>query len=70
MVQLSQAKLNATEAYKKAENALLLANTHLNRTKAMIGDGNELITNLTNILNNNTASPVEIRKLADEVSIA
>lgn len=35
----------------------------------MITEGNELIGNLTAILNNNTASPAEIKKLADEVSI-
>lgn len=35
----------------------------------MIVEGNELIANLTNILNNNTASPSEIRKLAEEVRL-
>lgn len=66
---MSQAKSNATEAYKKAENALLVANTYLNRTKTLINDGNDLIANLSTILNNNTASPAEIKKLAEEVSI-
>ena len=40
----------------------------MNRTKALITDGNDLIANLTEILNNNTASPAEIKKLAEEVS--
>lgn len=34
----------------------------------MIDEGGELINNLTEILNNNTASPSEIKKLAEEVS--
>lgn len=46
-----------------------MASNYFNRTQAMITEGNELIGNLTAILNNNTASPAEIKKLADEVSI-
>lgn len=68
--QLSQARTNATEAYRKAELACQAANAYLNRSKALISEGNDLIANLTVILNNNTASPGEIRKLAEEVSLA
>lgn len=65
---MSQAKTNATEAYKRAEIACQAANAYLNRSKALISEGNDLIANLTVILNNNTASPSEIKKLAEEVS--
>lgn len=34
----------------------------------MIENGNGLITNLSDILSNDTASPSEIRKLAEDVS--
>lgn len=68
ILQLSQAKSNATEAYKRAENSLQIANDHLNRTKNMINQGNDLIANLTTILNNNTASPRELELLANDVS--
>lgn len=68
-MQLSQAKLNATDAYKRAEAALQQANSYFNRTKNMINDGNDLIGNLSAILNNKTASPQEIEKLANEVSV-
>lgn len=60
--------MNATEAYKRAEAALQQANGYFNRTRNMIDDGNDLIGNLTAILNNKTASPEEIERLANEVS--
>lgn len=68
--QLSQAKLNATDAYKRAESALQQANSYFNRTRNLINEGNELIANLTGILHNKTASPEEIEKLANEVSLS
>lgn len=67
-MKLSHAKNNATEAFKRAEDACTEANRYLNRTKTLINEGNDLIVNLTTILNNNTASPSEIKKLAEEVS--
>lgn len=66
-LQLSQAKTNASEAFKQAEAAYQQSDRYLNRTKALINEGNELIANLTSVLNNNTASPDEIQKLAEEV---
>lgn len=60
--------MNATDAYKRAESALEQAGAYFNRTKSLITEGNELIANLTGILNNKTASPEEIEKLANEVS--
>lgn len=40
----------------------------MNETKELIYQGNELIANLTNVLNNNTASPDEIRNIAEQTS--
>lgn len=40
---------------------------YLNRTQVLIGEGNDLISNLTKNLNNNAASPNEIKRLAEEV---
>lgn len=66
--QLSQARANATEAFKRAEQASQQANAYLNETISSINYGNELISNLTEISQNNTASPKEIEDLAKEVS--
>lgn len=66
--QLSQAKTNASEAFKKSEKAFIEAENYLNETKELIYQGNELIANLTNVLNNNTASPDEIRNIAEQTS--
>lgn len=66
-LQLSQAKSNATEAYKRAESALQQANAYFNRTRDQINKGNDLIANLTELLNDKTAPPEEIEKLANEV---
>jgi len=65
---LSQAKTNASEAYKKSEKAFIEADNYLNETKELISQGNDLIANLTNVLNNNTASPDEIRNIAEQTS--
>lgn len=67
-LQLSQAKLNATDAYNRAEIALQQANNYFNRTRDQINKGSDLIGNLTDILNDKTAPPEEIEKLANEVS--
>lgn len=69
-LQLSQAKTNASEGYRRAESAYQQADRYLNTTKDLITEGNELIANLTKVLESNTASPSEIRKLAEEVRLA
>lgn len=66
-MQLSQARANASEAFRRAEIVYESAALYLNRTKSLINEGNQLIQNLTGILQNNTASPSEIKKLAEEV---
>ena len=64
---LSQAKTNASDAFRKSEKVFQEAEAFLNDTKNSIAIGNDLITNLTNVLNNNTASPNEIKSIAEKV---
>lgn len=64
---LSHAKTNASEAFKKAEKAFQEAEGYLNATQQLSENGKDLITNLTNILNSNLASPSEIKEYIDKV---
>uniref|UniRef100_W4VRM4 Putative laminin n=1 Tax=Corethrella appendiculata TaxID=1370023 RepID=W4VRM4_9DIPT len=64
---MSQAKSNASEAHKKAQNASLVVEFYYNTTDQLITEANKLITNLTEVINNNEASPNEIKDLADQI---
>ncbi|XP_055377658.1 laminin subunit beta-1 isoform X2 [Condylostylus longicornis] len=63
---LAQAKQNASEAYIKASEAFEEAERYLNRTNKMIATGDELVNDLNNIINNQTASPESIEELAEK----
>lgn len=64
---VSHAKNDAFEAHKKAKDVYNLVQKTHNDTEELIQQSRELITNLTNAISNNTASPKEIRMLAEEI---
>jgi laminin, beta 1 len=63
---MSQAKTNASEAYRKATRAYESAKEYHNTTLDTVGNARELITYLTEAINNNTASPSEITALTED----
>jgi coxsackievirus/adenovirus receptor len=64
---VSHAKTEAVEAYKKAKETFDKVEQTFNNTESMLDEGRGLITSLTNILSNNTASPAEIKEIAEGV---
>lgn len=64
---VAHAKNDAFEAHKKAKDVFDIVQKTHNDTEELIRHSRELITNLTNAISNNTASPKEIRMLADEI---
>lgn len=63
---MSQAKTNATEAHRKAVKAHKEAKDYHNATLDTVNNARDLITYLTEAINNNTASPSEIAKLTED----
>jgi laminin beta 1 len=55
------------EAHKQAKDTFDNIQSHYNATEEQIARATALITNLTNIINNNTASPNEIDIVIDRV---
>ena len=64
---MSQAKANASEAYKKATKIYDTAQMEFNKSEALIKESNDLINNLTEVINDNSASPGEIMNLAMQI---
>ncbi|XP_030383466.1 laminin subunit beta-1 [Scaptodrosophila lebanonensis] len=63
---LTQAKVNASEAYLKAKSGFEEAERYLNKTEGNIKVASALINNLNNFQNNKTALPSESKKLAQD----
>jgi coxsackievirus/adenovirus receptor len=63
---LSQAKSNASEIFYTVEQSFLNAERFYNQSARLIESGNKLVDELTDASNNKTASPEEIRELADK----
>lgn len=64
---VSHAKTEAGDAHKKAKETFDKVQQTYNSTEALLTEGRDLITNLTNVISNNTASPNEIRTIAEEI---
>lgn len=64
---LSQAKTNATEAWKRANSIFREAEEYYNLTSGGIETAKDAINQLTDITRNTTASPEEIQRIAEEV---
>lgn len=63
---LSQAKSNASDTYRKAQETLNLIQESFDNSSATILTGRNLITQLTDTINNNTGSPAEISEITDK----
>lgn len=66
---LSQAKTNATEAWKRANKIFKDAETYSSETSEAIALSNSAVLQLTEALDNNVASPEEIQAIAEEVGV-
>lgn len=64
---VSHAKTEASDAHKKAKGNLKQVSETFNATEALLVKGKDLITNLTNVISNNTASPNEIKSIAEDI---
>lgn len=64
---VSHAKTEAGDAHKKAKETFDKVQQTYTSTEALLTEGRDLITNLTNVISNNTASPNEIRTIAEEI---
>lgn len=64
---VSHAKTEAGDAHKKAKETFDKVQQTYNSTEKLLEEGKELITNLTNVIGNKTASPSEIKDIADEI---
>ncbi|XP_058129242.1 laminin subunit beta-1 [Anopheles ziemanni] len=64
---MSQAKANASESFKKAKKTHDETQAHLEETKKLIDRSNALVANLTDMIENTTASPGEMKALIDQV---
>uniref|UniRef100_A0A1B0EZP2 Laminin n=1 Tax=Phlebotomus papatasi TaxID=29031 RepID=A0A1B0EZP2_PHLPP len=65
---LSQAKTNASEAWRRANRVFNESELYYNETDDYINVARSYITNLTDVINSNTALPSEIETIADEVN--
>lgn len=63
---ISQAKTSAVDGYRKANSAFKATEGYYNETEKLISEARDLITALTDLIDNNTASPDEIKHLADQ----
>ncbi|XP_059611859.1 laminin subunit beta-1 isoform X2 [Phlebotomus argentipes] len=63
---LSQAKTNASEAWRRANGVFNESELYYNETDDYINVARSYITNLTDVINSNTALPSEIEAIADE----
>lgn len=64
---VSHSKTEAADAHKKAKETFDKVDQMYKSTDALLKEGRELITNLTNVVSNNTASPNEIKTIAEEI---
>lgn len=63
---ISQAKSSALDGYKKADLAFKVTEGYYNETEKLINEARDLIVTLTDLIENNTASPNDIKHLADQ----
>lgn len=66
---LSQAKTNATEAWKRANSIFREAEEYYNTTSVGIETANDAVFQLTDVTKNSTASPETIQMIAAEVGL-
>lgn len=64
---VSHSKTEAADASKKAKETFDKVQQTYNSTEALLAEGRDLISNLTNVVSNNTASPNEIKSIAEEI---
>lgn len=64
---VAHSKTEAMEAHKKAKEVFNKIEQTFNSTEALLNQGRALITNLTDVLANETASPSEIKEIADNI---
>jgi laminin, beta 1 len=64
---VSHAKTEAADAHKKAKETFDKVQEAYTSTEFMLTKGRDLITNLTTIMSNNTASPNQIKTIAEDV---
>lgn len=64
---VSHAKTEAMEAHKKAKETFEKVEQTYNSTESLLTEGRDLIKTLTDVISNNTASPVEIKEIAESV---
>jgi laminin beta 1 len=64
---VSHAKTEAVEAHKKAKETFDKVQDTYSNTEGLLNDGRDLIGNLTSIISNNTASPAEIKEIAENI---
>lgn len=64
---VSHAKNEAFDAHKKAKETFEKVQETHNQTEELIQQSHQLITNMTNAISNNTASPLEIRTIAENI---
>jgi coxsackievirus/adenovirus receptor len=64
---VSHSKTEAGDAHKKAKETFDKVQETYSSTEALLSEGRDLITNLTDIVSNNTASPNEIKTIAEDI---
>jgi coxsackievirus/adenovirus receptor len=64
---VAHAKTEAMEAHKKSKEIFNKIEQTFNSTEALLLEGRGLIENLTNVISNNTASPDEIKEIAENI---
>ena len=64
---VSHAKTEAVDAHKEAKATFDRVQTEFNETEALLDKGRDFITNLTNVISNSSASPNEIKTIAEDV---
>ena len=64
---VSHSKTEAADAHKKAKETFEKVQQTYNSTEALLAEGRDLIKNLTDVVSNNTASPNEIKSIAEEI---
>lgn len=64
---VSHSKTEAGDAHKKAKETFDKVQQTYTSTEALLKEGKDLSTHLTNVVSNNTASPNEIKEIAEEI---
>lgn len=64
---VAHARTEAMEAHKKSKEVFEKIEQTFNSTDSLLNEGRDLIQSLTNVISNNTASPDEIKELAENI---